>query len=92
MSAISDGIELDPVERHRAQPREVRIAGAEIVDRDCARRRAASAAISSSTDALDFHRGAFGELELDQRQRNAGVGEESGAAVTKKSAGRPGAG
>ena len=27
-------IELDPVERHRAQPREVRIAGAEIVDGD----------------------------------------------------------
>ena len=67
-------VELDPVERHRAQPGEVRIAGAEIVDRD-ARAVGAQRGDLGEHRLADFHRRALGELELDQRQRHAGVGE-----------------
>ena len=42
-------VELHPVERHRAQPGEVRIAGPEIVDRD---RRAVARAGQQSLSAL----------------------------------------
>ncbi len=67
-------VELDPVERHRAQPGDVRIAGSEIVDRD------ASAVVAQRRDLgehrlADFHRRALGEFQLDQRQRHVGIGE-----------------
>ena len=78
-------IELDPVERHRAQPREVRIAGAEIVDGDRGAVLAKRGDLGQHRVA-GFHRRALGEFELDQRQRHFCVGE--GVAQPAKKSGR----
>ena len=78
-------VELHPVQRHRAQPREIGIAGAEIVDGDL---RAVSAKRGDlfKHGLARFHCGALGKLELDHRQRHVGVGE--GGTRRRKKSGR----
>ena len=68
------GIELHSVERHRAKPRKVRIAGPEVVDGDgCA---VASQAGNLGQDTVaDLHRRGLREFELNAGQRNLRVRE-----------------
>ena len=62
-------VELDPVERHSAQPREVGIAGSKIVDRDRRALRPKRRNLGQ-IGLVALHRRGLGEFQLDHRQRN----------------------
>ena len=83
MSAISDGSSLTRSSGIARKPRNVRIAGAEIVDCD-PRTSPRKAAISVQDGIAGLHRRGLGELEFDQARGHIGVGEGV-ASLTKKS-------
>ena len=89
MSAMRDWVELHPVERHGPQPRDVRIAGAEVVDGD-AGAVVRKELISSSTAALTSM-AALSVNSSSAIDSGTSASAKTCRSLAKKSARRPGA-